>query len=72
MGLFHPVEIGGIDEFTDQDPLGDTPTCVTEQQCIDTGIASNVMFPQPISATFAQQGLTANQSQVLNLQVLVD
>lgn len=40
MGLFHPVEL----TWSDFDPLGDTPECSGEQQCVNR-LAENLMFP---------------------------
>ncbi len=80
LGLFHPVEIAGIDSngdfvFTYQDPLADTPVCSFEAECLDNGTALLNMFPTPlISGTelVDQTVLTSGQSRVMNLQVIVD
>jgi hypothetical protein len=66
LGLFHPVE----SNFAIQDPLEDTATCSSFQNCIDTGIGSNNMFPTPLPGV-SQRDLTVNQGEVVNLQVLV-
>lgn len=40
MGLFHPVEL----TWEDYDPLGDTPECEGERQCVSR-LGGNLMFP---------------------------
>lgn len=71
LGLFHPVEIRSSDSFTGRDPLGDTPICRSEQECVDKGIAANPMFPRPVR-NIPQDSFTSQQAEVLNYQVLVD
>jgi hypothetical protein len=71
LGLFHPVEIASSGRYRGRDPLGDTPVCRNEADCIEEGVAANAMFPRPIGE-INQIHLSPEQSQVLNLQVLVD
>jgi hypothetical protein len=73
LGLFHPVErdLSRENFFHDQDPLGDTPTCVTLNECISIGLTSNLMFPLAIDAHTPQQRLTSEQAVVINIQPLV-
>ena len=71
LGLFHPVETSFGGGFSMDDPLTDTPTCGTTSECVAAGIASNVMFPVPVSGQ-TQRNLTSDQGGVVNRQVLVD
>ncbi len=71
LGLFHPVDIRSSDSFSGRDPLGDTPICRSEQECVDKGLAANPMFPRPVRS-IAQDRFTPQQAEVLNYQVLVD
>ncbi|MBX2803931.1 MAG: hypothetical protein KTR31_40015 [Myxococcales bacterium] len=65
LGLFHPVEREGWDEY---DVLEDTPECNNESQCI-TRLQSNLMFPFPVCPALRcvrQEELTDEQQAVLN------
>lgn len=70
LGLFHPVEISG-GSFVQGDPLADTAVCTTVQDCLNSGVASNLMFPASLAGV-TQETLTTNQGEVINLQVMVD
>ncbi len=70
LGLFHPVQLNGA--ATTFDPLADTPECDSIAGCNAVGLTGNVMFQSPVAGVFAQQDLTVNQGQVINLQAIVD
>lgn len=74
LGLFHPVErnILQADAFGGDDPLGDTPVCVTINECIAIGLTNNLMFPVTFDPNNSQQTITPEQSDVMNIQPLVN
>jgi hypothetical protein len=75
MGLFHPVELAG-GFAVDQDPLGDTPSCFRNEDCLEGSLKNNLMFPfavQDASGQFVEQNqLSGEQRGVLNRYVAVD
>lgn len=65
LGLFHPVERDGWEEF---DALDDTPECGRESQCVQR-LGRNLMFPFPVCGLVSctpQDELTEAQRGVLN------
>ncbi len=73
LGLFHPVNINTANPdsaYVTGDPLSDTPTCANQAACIANGLITNLMYP--VYTGITQEDVTAQQSTVLNLQVLVD
>jgi len=74
LGLFHPVEFADDTKttFVAGDRLTDTALCSTLTECTGTGVASNLMFPSPVSGVFQQRDLSGQQTQVMQSQVVVD
>jgi hypothetical protein len=74
LGLFHPVERDLVQPgvFSGEDPLGDTPVCVTINECIAIGLTSNLMFPITFDPNTTQQNLTPEQADVMNIQAIVN
>lgn len=73
LGLFHPVEDGGTDEWVWIDALDDTADCGSWQTCEDQ-LGANLMFPYPVctSRCVRQSELTAEQGVVANQWVGVE
>ena len=77
LGLFHPVEISGIVGVEGEDPLPDTPTCSSIDNCLsEDKLIHNLMFPFPVrdsGGTFVRQNqLTDEQGGVMNRHVAVN
>lgn len=77
LGLFHPVEISDVSGVEGEDPLPDTPTCSSLNDCLsDDNLIHNLMFPFPVrdnGGTFVRQNqLTNQQGGVMNHHVAVD
>ena len=74
LGLFHPVQDNPRTpgNYFESDPLSDTGVCATDQACIASGLATNLMFPVTEPGIPQQRGLTGLQGQTINNQVIVD
>lgn len=78
LGLFHPVECANdaCTTVREGDPLSDTPTCATVNECVINGLVENNMYPTPVADRegdfIAQVNFSAQQGGVVNLQPIVD
>jgi len=77
LGLFHTVEISGGGDIFGFDPLGDTPTCGSLDECLSQEVlVTNLMFPSPVftndGSPLPQNSLSSEQRAVINRYVVVD